>query len=150
MIEVMTTDSHRASSTATRATVTELLARIGEGDPERVAALFAERVDWRIAANPAAPWLRPRATRADVAGHFADLAAGVEPSSENEQAVEILVSEGEEAVIMGMLKGRVRATGKRFSSPYALRLTVREGEIVRYHLCEDSLAIAEACTSADG
>ncbi|WP_433235037.1 hypothetical protein ACQPYK_24595 [Streptosporangium sp. CA-135522] len=30
----------------TRATVEELLRRIGEGDPDKIAELYAEQVDW--------------------------------------------------------------------------------------------------------
>ncbi|GAA2074979.1 nuclear transport factor 2 family protein [Streptomyces albiaxialis] len=130
----------------TRSAVDELLSRIAAGDPERVAALFAERVDWMIAENPGVPWIRPRETRADVAAHFAELAAGVASAPDNPRAVETVLVEGEDAVIMGMLKGHVRATGKSFRSPYVMRLTVREGRFVRYHLYEDSRAIAEACT----
>ncbi|WP_241564490.1 nuclear transport factor 2 family protein [Nonomuraea polychroma] len=32
----------------TRAVVEELLRRIGEGDPERIAEMYAERGDWKL------------------------------------------------------------------------------------------------------
>lgn len=130
---------------STRTVVQEFLKRAGEGDPERIAALFAEKVDWMIAENPVVPWIRPRRTRADVAAHFTELAAGVEPLDGEGRALGALVVEGNEAVITGVLVGRVRATGKEFSSPFALRLTVEEGELTRYHIFEDSLTIAAAC-----
>ncbi|WP_019354821.1 MULTISPECIES: nuclear transport factor 2 family protein [Streptomyces] len=129
-----------------RAVVEEFLSRVGAGDPERIAALFAEQVDWMIADNPVVPWVRPRPTRADVAAHFRELAAGVEPMAPRGRPLEALVVEGDEAVVTGNLAGRVRATGKEFVSPFALRLTVERGLVVRYHLYEDGVAVAAACT----
>ncbi|MFI7244499.1 nuclear transport factor 2 family protein [Streptomyces qinglanensis] len=133
----------------TRAVVEEFLSRVGAGDPERVAALFAEQVDWMIAENPTVPWVRPRPTRADVAAHFRELAAGVEPMAPRGRPLEALVVEGDEAVVTGNLAGRVRATGKEFFAPFALRLTVEQGLVVRYHLYEDGVAVAAACAPDD-
>ncbi|MFC4493234.1 nuclear transport factor 2 family protein [Streptomyces ovatisporus] len=131
------------STDSTRAVVEQFLQRLGEGDPERVAALFAERVDWMIAENPAVPWMRPRSTREDVAGHFAELAAGTLPE-EAGNTVEAVIVAGGEAVVTGRLSGAVRATGKRFESPFALRLVVEDGLITTYRVYEDSLAVAAA------
>ncbi|WP_247746859.1 nuclear transport factor 2 family protein, partial [Streptomyces oryzae] len=133
---------------AVRAVVEEFLVRVGEGDAGRIAELFAKEVDWMVAPNPTVPWIRPRSTRADVAAHFRELAAGMEPIGANGRAVEALVVEGDEAMLTGNIAGRVRATGKEFTTPFALRLTVRDGKLTRYHLYEDSLAVAAACASA--
>ncbi|MFI1969459.1 ketosteroid isomerase [Streptomyces cinnamoneus] len=134
------------SSVSTRATVEEFLARRLEGDPERTAALFAGTVDWLIAENPAVPWIRPRSTRADVADHWRDLAAGVAPDEGN--SVESFVVDGAEAVLTGWLAGTVRFTGKSFRVPFAMRLTVEDGLITRFHVYEDSLAVAAACEAS--
>ncbi|MFF0447068.1 nuclear transport factor 2 family protein [Streptomyces sp. NPDC004609] len=134
-----------ATATAsTRAAVGELLARIQEGSPERVADLFAEKVDWHIAENPTVPWIRPRSTRADVAAHFRELAEGQVPVPEG-CSVDAVVVDGEEAMISGRLMGTVTTTGKVFRSPFVMRVTVRDGLIIRYLIVEDSLAIAAAC-----
>ncbi|MGP3973224.1 nuclear transport factor 2 family protein [Streptomyces sp. 8N114] len=138
-----------SASAATRAVVEEFLGRVEKGDAERIAELFAEEVDWMIAANPTVPWIRPRSTRADVAAHFRELAAGVEPMAGSGRAVEALVVEGNEAMLTGNIAGRVRATGKELTSPFAMRLTVENGEVTRYHLYEDSLAVAAACAPED-
>ncbi|WP_439383774.1 hypothetical protein [Amycolatopsis lexingtonensis] len=46
----------------TRAVVAEFLTRLAEGDPDRIAGLFADTVDWRLdwpeAGHPAMPWIR--------------------------------------------------------------------------------------------
>ncbi|MGW6603725.1 nuclear transport factor 2 family protein [Streptomyces sp. NPDC055036] len=139
------TGTDRTGADRTRATVQELLRRIAEGDPGRIAALFAERVDWHIAENPAVPWIRPRATRADVADHFRELAEGQTPDPAA-GSVDALVVEGTEAMLSGTLAGTVRSTGNAFRSPFAMRLTVEDGLITGYRVYEDSLAIAAACT----
>ncbi|MFI6288802.1 nuclear transport factor 2 family protein [Streptomyces sp. NPDC051018] len=140
------TTAHAATATAsTRATVEELLARLQEGSPERVADLFAEKVDWHIAENPAVPWIRPRSARADVAAHFRELAEGQVPVPEG-CSVDAVVVDGEDAMISGWLMGTVTTTGKVFRSPFVMWVTVRGGLITRYLIVEDSLAIAAACT----
>lgn len=40
---------------ATRQAVREFLRRVMERDPDRIAALYAEEVDWMVAENPAVP-----------------------------------------------------------------------------------------------
>lgn len=129
---------------ATRAVVEEFLVRLAAGSPERIAELYAAEVDWYIAPNPAVPWIRPRSTRADIAGHWRELAAG----QENDPAgtrIDVVVVTGPDAVVTGTLAGTVRATGIRFTSPFALHFTVADGLIVRFRVIEDSLAVAAAC-----
>ncbi|GGR22967.1 nuclear transport factor 2 family protein [Streptomyces netropsis] len=133
----------------TRATAQEFLTRTAAGSPDHIAALFAEKVDWLVADNPTAPWIRPRSTREDVADHFRDLAACVTPAPTG-HTIDPLVVDGTEAILTGCLAGTVRATGKSFRSPFAARLTVENGLITRYHVYEDSLAVAMACTPHAG
>ena len=108
--------------------------------------MFAEKVDWEIAENPAVPWTRPRSTRADVAEHFRALSEGQQADPDG-TSVDMIVVDGTEALLSGRIAGTVRATGKTYRSPFALRVTVEGGLIARYHLVEDGLAIAAACTS---
>ncbi|GCD43874.1 nuclear transport factor 2 family protein [Streptomyces paromomycinus] len=139
-----------AEAPDTAAVVDAYLATVADpaATPERIAAHYGERVDWMCADNPAVPWLRPRATRDDVAAHWRELrehtVAGAGGAS-----VDALVISGPEAVLTGQLWGTVRATGKPFRSPFALRFTVEGGEIVRHHVYEDSLAIAAACAPGE-
>ncbi|GAA3742564.1 nuclear transport factor 2 family protein [Plantactinospora mayteni] len=135
----------------TRATVEELLRRIGAGDPDRTAALYAETVDWKVnwpeQTHPAVPWIRPRASRADVVDHHRTLAANSVPG-QGSAAIDRILVDGRDAVVIGETAQTVRATGKRFSTRFALHLTVEEGLIVRHHVYEDSLAVALACDPA--
>ncbi|GIG89002.1 nuclear transport factor 2 family protein [Plantactinospora endophytica] len=131
----------------TRVTVEELLRRIGAGDPERAAALYAETVDWQVnwpePTHPAVPWIRPRSSRADVLDHHRTLAANSVPG-QGSAAIDRILVDGPHAVVTGETAQTVRATGKRFSTRFALHLTVEDGLIVRHHVYEDSLAVALA------
>jgi ketosteroid isomerase-like protein len=129
----------------TRAVVEEFLRRLGTGSPERTAEVFAETVDWRlswpVAEHPAVPWIRPRSTRADVADHFRTLR---ETCDAGEVSVDRILVDGPEAVVTGASSQRVRPTGRWFSTAFALHITVQDGLLTRYHVYEDSLAVAEA------
>ncbi|WP_406391502.1 nuclear transport factor 2 family protein [Streptomyces sp. NBC_00887] len=129
---------------ATRATVEKFLTLRLAGDTEGLTALFADHVDWLLAENPAAPWARPRSTAADCAAQAAELAEHTVPEDAR-ASVDAFLVDGADAVLMGHLSGTVRATGKSFSGPFALHLTVEGGRVTRHHLYENSLSIAEAC-----
>ncbi|GAB2751882.1 nuclear transport factor 2 family protein [Streptomyces bullii] len=132
-------------SETTRAVVREFLAARVAGDTERLVTLFADRVDWLLAENPVVPWIRPRSTAAECAAQFTDLMRHTVPEDARARVDAFLV-DGADAVLTGQVSGTVRATGKSFESPFALRLTVENGRITRHHLYEDSLAVAAACT----
>ena len=129
---------------APRAVVQEFLAARLAGDTERLVALFADKVDWLLAENPAAPWIRPRSTAAECAAQFTELMEHTVPEDAR-ASVDTFLVDGTDAVLMGHLSGTVRATRKSFEGPFALHLTVEDGRITRHHLYEDSLSIAEAC-----
>jgi ketosteroid isomerase-like protein len=135
-----------ASSVAetTRAIVQEFLVARLAGDTERLVALFADEVDWLLAENPAAPWIRPRSTAAECAAQFTELMKHTVPEDAR-ASIDTFLVDGTDAVLMGHVSGTVRATGKAFEGPFALRLTVENGRITRHHLYENSLSIAAAC-----
>ncbi|WP_309063911.1 nuclear transport factor 2 family protein [Streptomyces sp.] len=134
-----------ATADATRATVQKFLALRLAGDTEGLTALFADHVDWMLAENPVVPWIRPRSTAAECAAQAAEMAEHTVPEDARASVDTVLV-DGTDAVLMGHLSGTVRATGKSFAGPFALRLTVEDGRITRHHLYENSVSIAAACT----
>ncbi|MFC9507557.1 nuclear transport factor 2 family protein [Streptomyces sp. NPDC057002] len=129
---------------ATRATVQKFLELRLAGDTEGLTALFADKVDWVLAENPGVPWIRPRSTAAECAAQAAELMEYTVPEDAR-ASVDALLVDGNDAVLTGHVSGTVRATGKSFEGPFALRLTVEGGRITRHHLYENSLSIAEAC-----
>jgi ketosteroid isomerase-like protein len=131
----------------TRATALEFLRRMAAGDPEHVAGVFAEKVDWRLdwpaEGHPAVPWIRPRSTRADVADHFRVIQDFHVPGERGSAAPELVV-EGTDAVILGEIRQTVKATGEPYTALCAVRITVEDGLITRCHFYEDSLTVARA------
>ncbi|MFJ9411560.1 nuclear transport factor 2 family protein [Streptomyces sp. NPDC101393] len=129
---------------ATRATVQKFLTLRLAGDTAGLTALFADDVDWLLAENPGVPWIRPRSTAAECAAQAQELAEHAVPEDAR-ASVDTFLVDGADAVLMGHVLGTVRATGKSFEGPFALRLTVEDGRIARHHLYENSLSIAAAC-----
>jgi ketosteroid isomerase-like protein len=134
----------------TRVVVAELMTRIAAGDPDRVADLFAEPVDWQLTwpagEHPRVPWIRPRRTRADVADHFRTLRERHVPERDGTTVTRILV-DGAHAVVLGHIAQTVRHNGVGYTSPFALHLTVEGGLVTRYHVYEDSLAVLQAVST---
>ncbi|MEI5033327.1 nuclear transport factor 2 family protein [Streptomyces sp. S1A(2023)] len=138
-----------ATSTSTRAVIEELLRRIGEGNPERIAEMYAEQGDWKLSwpeaehGRTATPWIRHRSTRADAAAHYRELAEHHVPEQVATEIERILV-DGSDAVVLGVIRQTARPTGRAYRARFALHLTVADGLVTRHHVYEDSLAVAQA------
>ncbi|WP_460525132.1 nuclear transport factor 2 family protein [Flindersiella endophytica] len=138
--------------TSTRAVVEELLRRLGADGPERVAELFADQVDWKLDwpaaehGRAATPWIRRRSTRSEVAAHFRELTEHHVPEAVGTEIERVLV-DGDDAVVLGEIRQTARPTGRAYSARFALHVTVESGRILRYHVYEDSLAVAQAFQS---
>ncbi|MEV5572912.1 nuclear transport factor 2 family protein [Spirillospora sp. NPDC052269] len=135
--------------TTTRTTVETLFARVAEGDPERIAAMFADACDWKLNWPDAehgraeTPWIRHRSTPAEYAAHFAEIAAHHVPEK-NDTRIDRILVDGDDAFALGVIRQTARTTGRPYESRLALHLTVQDGLITRYHVYEDSLAVAQA------
>lgn len=138
-----------ATPATTRTVVEELLRRIGRGDPEHVAEMYAERGDWKLDwpeaehGRAATPWIRYRSTRADATAHYRELAAHHVPGKAATKIERILV-DGDHAVVLGEIRQTARSTGRAYRARFALHLTVEDGLVTRHHVYEDSLAVAQA------
>lgn len=136
---------------STRAVTEALFRRIAGGEPAEIAELYAERVDWRLSwpANEhdsTIPWIRHRATRADVEDHYRSLGEHHLPGAATAD-ISAIVVDGADAVVLGELGQTLRATGVSYRAGFALHLTVSEGRITRQHIIEDSLAVHRAFTA---
>ncbi|MFC8701509.1 nuclear transport factor 2 family protein [Streptomyces anulatus] len=138
-----------ATPTSTRTVIEELLRRIGEGNPERIAEMYAEQGDWKLSwpeaehGRSATPWIRHRSTRADAAAHYRELAEHHVPEEVATEVERILV-DGSDAVVLGVIRQTARPTGHAYRARFALHLTVADGLVTRHHVYEDSLAVAQA------
>lgn len=137
----------RASDT--RSVVAELLRRIGAGDPDAIAELYADAVDWRLDWPEAehgraeTPWIRHRSTGAGAAEHFRQIGGHHVPGEAGTEVERVLV-DGEHAVVTGEIRQTARSTGRAYRARFALHLTVEDGLVTRHHVYEDSLAVARA------
>jgi len=138
----------------TRGVVEDLLNRLSQGDPDRVAELYADDADWKLDwpeaehGRAATPWIRHRSSRADAADHYRRIAE-YHIAEQAGTTVERVLVDGEHAVVLGEIRQTARPTGRAYRARFALHLTVRDGLIVRHHVYEDSLAVASAF-AADG
>lgn len=131
---------------STRTTVEELLSRMGSGDADITAELFAQEVDFMCAGSEKVPWIRPRRTRQDMVDFFASMNENFVPEDRS-ASVSALLVDGQDAVMIGYVSQRLKSNGEAFTIPFALHLTVSEGLVIRYHVYEDSLTVAEAVTA---
>lgn len=132
----------------TRATVEELLNRIGQGKPRHIADMYAEHVDWQLnwpeeEHGGPVPWIRHRRTREDVAAHYGDLATYHQTGRAVAEITAVLV-DGDHAVVTGTLTNVMSRTGKGYDARFALHLTVTDGLVTSHHVYEDSLAVHRA------
>ncbi|ORL88345.1 ketosteroid isomerase [Prescottella equi] len=123
---------------------TAFLEGLGAQDPERMGELFAEEIDWFVPGDPAvAQWVGARSRKSEVPDYFRALWAALEPGK-SIVSVEAVVTDGEDAVILGAFDHVAAPTGRPFHTAVALRLTVKAGKITRMHLFEDTAATAAA------
>jgi len=137
---------------STRKTVDELLRRTAEGDPEQIAAMYAEEVEWMLDwpegdYADTVPWIRHRSTRAGVADHFR-LIAEHHVAEESTATLTAVLVDGADAVVLGEFHNTAKPTGRRYTAAFALHLTVQDGLITRHHVYEDSFAVARAFGAA--
>lgn len=137
------------TDTTTRALVERLLQRIGTGDADQIAELYAEKVDWKVNwpesehGRPETPWIRPRSTRADLADLNRQLAEHHVPVEFDTQ-VETILIDGDDAAVMGEFRQTAKPTGRAYSSRFVLHVGFEDGLVVRNHVYEDSLAVERA------
>lgn len=129
---------------STGATVDAFFERFGSGDLPAMIDLFADTVDFRIDGSPQVPWTGRRATPAEIREFF-ELFPKVLTAPQS-FALHTRLIDGTEAVVTAEGVFGVLATGHTFTNRYALHFTVTDGRITRYHMYEDSYAIARAFT----
>ncbi|MFI5807464.1 nuclear transport factor 2 family protein [Streptomyces sp. NPDC051561] len=131
-----------SATQATSETVDAFFAAFGSGDLEATVALFADEVDFRVLGAPNVPWTGVRSTKDQIAEFFGTF--GQVLSAPESFEITGRLAQGEDAVVMARCVFQVLATERKFTNHYALHFTISGGRIRRYHMYEDSHAIAEA------
>ncbi|MEU9228144.1 nuclear transport factor 2 family protein [Streptomyces massasporeus] len=122
-------------------TVQRLFPLLAEGKSAEAAALFADSVSFSIPHPPGIPWV-PEVDSAEGMRTFFDLLQTHVRAKEFD--LRQIIAEGDDVVLIGRMVSEVRKTGRDIDTAFALHTTVRDGRISRYHLYEDSYAVAKA------
>jgi uncharacterized protein len=136
-------DAGKVLTMTTREVVETFFGLLAGGDPDKVAQIFADDIDWYVPGSPSLPWTGPRTKRNEVADYLRTLGANILPD-ENVDDIEALLVDGEHAVMLGRFTRVAKGTGRRYVTPIAMHLQVAGDKIVKLHLYEDTFAVAEA------
>jgi ketosteroid isomerase-like protein len=127
----------------TREVVEAFFGLLAAQDPDKVTEVFADDIDWFVPGSPALPWTGPRTKSSEVADYLRTLGANIVPE-ENVDDIEALLVDGDHAVMLGRFTRVATGTGRRYVTPVAMHFQVAEDKIVKLHLYEDTLAVAQA------
>lgn len=122
-------------------TVQRLFPLLAEGKTAEVAALFADSVSFSVPHPPGIPWV-PEADSAEGMRTFFELLGTHVRTKEFD--IRHVIAQGDDVVVIGHMVSEVKKTGRDIDTAFALHTTVRDGRIIRYHLYEDSYAVAKA------
>lgn len=125
-------------------TVQSIFEAFGRGDVPAVIGALAEDVRWTVPGPPTVPHFGERRGHQGALEFFAKLGEAVEFT---EFEAREYVAQGDDVVVLGGERGRVRATGREFAQEWALVFTLRGGKVTRFRGYEDTAAVAEAFRS---
>lgn len=129
--------------TNTRQTAEKFFGFIDAKNPEKIASMVAENVDWYIFESKYMPWTGHRHKREEIAELFKTLFSYFIDGSEKLEAKSFMV-QGNEVAVFGTIERTVKKTGKHFKMPLAIHLTVENNLITKLSLYEETLIIEKA------
>jgi len=120
-------------------TVKDFFAAMGRGDEESLLALVAADIEWII---PGKDW--PLAgTHRGHAG-LADLLETASRSIETSTEAREFVAQADRVLVVGVARGRIKATNKTFEDDWIFAITVRDGKLTNIREYVDTQALARA------
>ncbi|MFJ6699995.1 alpha/beta fold hydrolase [Streptomyces sp. NPDC091272] len=111
------------------------------GDLDAAANLVADDAVWHVDGAPGVPPTGLRRGRRQVREWMDVFPAAFEPRG---GTVLTTVAQGADVIVCGRFHFLVRPTGRVLRGDYTMRFTVRDRQIARYQMFEDSLALARA------
>src|SRR6202789_3545191 len=120
-------------------TVKNFFAAMGRGDKQGLLALSAEDIEWIIPGKdwPLAGTHRGHAGLTDFLQKASDT---VETSTEPSE----YVAQGDRVLVVGVAKGKIKATNKPFKDDWIFAITVRNGKVANIREYIDTQALARA------
>lgn len=127
----------------TKQTVDKFFEYVGAKNPDKIASMVAENVDWYIFESKYMPWTGHRSKRAEIAELFKTLFSYFIDGSEKLDAQSFLL-QGNEVAVFGTIERTVKKTGKHFKMPLAIHITVENNLVSKFSLYEETLIIEKA------
>ncbi|MBF4464245.1 nuclear transport factor 2 family protein [Flavobacterium sp. LC2016-12] len=124
----------------TKETVEKFFGYIDAKDPDKIASMVSEKVDWYIFESKYMPWTGHRSKRAEISALFKTLFSYFVDGSEKLEAQSFLLR-GNEVAVFGFVERTVKKNGKHFKMPLAIHLTVENNLISKFSLYEETLII---------
>jgi ketosteroid isomerase-like protein len=124
----------------TKQTVEKFFEYVGAKDPEKIASMVSENVDWYIFESKYMPWTGHRSKREEVSELFKTLFSYFVDGSEKLEAQSFLLR-GNEVAVFGFVERTVKKNGKHFKMPLAIHVTVENNLISKFSLYEETLII---------
>lgn len=134
---------YTADELKTKQTAEKFFEYIGAKDPEKIASMVSENVDWYIFESKYMPWTGHRSKREEVSALFKTLFGYFIDGSEKLDAQSFLLR-GNEVAVFGTIERTVKKTGKHFKMPLAIHITVENNLISKFSLYEETLIIEKA------
>jgi uncharacterized protein len=123
--------------------VKNFFAAMGSDDKQALLALSTEDIEWIV---PGEDWPLAGTHR----GHTG-LAAVLQKASEEVEMTypkpPEFVAQGDRVLVVGVAKGKIKATNKAFKDEWVFDITVRDGKLTRIQEYIDTQALARASES---
>ena len=127
----------------TRDIVEQFFGLLAGGDPDKVAEVFADDIDWYVPGSESLSWTGRRSKGSEVADYLRTLGSNIVPEK-NVDEVEALPVDGDRAVMLGHFTRVAKGTGRTYRMPVAMYFQVAGDKIVKLYLYEDTLKVAQA------
>jgi uncharacterized protein len=115
-------------------------AAFGRGDIQGLLALFAEDIEWIVPGEglPLAGRYRGHAGLADFFQKVSEMLeiSFLEPRE--------FIAQGDRVLVVGLTRGRVKATNRTFEGHWVIAFTVRNGRVTNVREYVDTLTLARA------
>ena len=114
---------------------------MGSGDFNALQGLFAEDAEWRVEGSPDVPWVGSHVGPEAIASFLQTFGREVELLGAETLATGF---DGPHAFLINRMSLRMHQSGEIVDLNTAVHIEVSNGKIIRYHVYEDSYAVATA------
>jgi ketosteroid isomerase-like protein len=120
-------------------TVKDFFGAMGRGDKQGLLALSAEDIEWIV---PGKDWPLAGTHR----GHsgLTDFLQTASETIETSTKPSEYVAQGDRVLVVGVAKGKIKATNKPFKDDWIFAITVRNGKVANIREYIDTQALARA------